>query len=333
MKTTNYNESQLILEEIKRVKRILLNCHRSPDPDSIGSALAMKGVLLAMGKEVEVICPSDELYQNVSYLSGFDTIKKGVNFNEFDFSSFELFITLDSSNWDMVTGLKNFIPKDIRTIVIDHHHTNNKYGEINLIDQKVTSVGELLYLVFEDWNIVLNKEIADSLMAGIVGDTGAFRYPGANERTFNTVSTLMKLGGDKDKAIHNLYRSDSFELIKFYGEALSSVQIDKEHKFVWTALPHQVYQKYNKLTMAKESVASMFCQVVEGTEFGFVALEQEKDVLAISFRSRTGFDTSAIATELGGGGHIYASGAKVEAPFNEALEKVLTVCRKYANKS
>jgi len=77
----------------------------------------------------------------------------------------------------------------------------------------------------------------------------------------------------------------------------------------------------------------LFTQVVDETDFGFLAVELERNRLAISFRSRTGFDTSVIAKSLGGGGHIYASGAKIEnMQFDKAVEKLLEVTRKYAKK-
>lgn len=330
----NYEKSVEILEEIKKANKILVNCHRSPDPDSIGSALALRRVLISMGKQVEVICPSDELFANVSYLEGYKEIQKGVDFSTFDFSKYEIFITLDSSSWDMVSGKKDFLPKGIIIITIDHHLTNKMDGDFNLVDNKVTSVGELLFLVFNDWKSEIDKEIADCLMAGIVGDTGAFRYPGSNERTFKVVGKLMGLGADKDRAIQEIYRNEPFELIKFYGEVLTRMKIDESRKFVWSAIPFGVYRKLGKPATAKESSASLFAQVVKGTEFGFVALEEKKGKLAVSFRSRTGFDTSQIALELGGGGHIYASGATVEGlSFDRAVDKVLAVARKYAKRN
>lgn len=330
----NYPESKLILDEIKKTKRILLNCHRSPDSDSIGSALAMRQILIKMGKEVEIVCPSDELPKNLSYLKGYETIKTSIDFNKFDYSKFDIFLTLDSSSWDQVTGTRNFVKPNIKILTIDHHVSNPKYGEINLLDGEITSVGELLFWVFADWDVNVTKEVGDCLMSAIVGDTGAFRYPGANERTFLAASELMKLGANKDKAVHVLYRSEPYKLIKFYGEVLSRVQINIENKFVWSAIPYEIYEKLDKPSMAKESAASLFAQVVEGTDFGFIALEQEKGKLAVSFRSRTGLDISKIAVELGGGGHVYAGGAKLEnMPFDQAVEKVLEVCRKYANKN
>src|SRR4030042_2213848 len=167
----NYQESVQILEEIKLAKNILVNCHRGPDPDSIGSALAMYRVLANMGKKVEVICPSSELYESLSYFTDYKVIQKNVDFSKFDFSKFDLFITLDSSSWDMVSAKKDSpIPK-IRIIVIDHHLTGIRYGFINLIDDKVTSTGELLYRIIKDLSLNVDSDTANYLMAAIVGDT------------------------------------------------------------------------------------------------------------------------------------------------------------------
>ena len=84
-------------------------------------------------------------------------------------------------------------------------------------------------------------------------------------------------------------------------------------------------------TLVAESSANLFGEIVADTDFGMIMTEQEKNILSVSFRSRIGFDTSAIAKELGGGGHVYASGAKVEGlSFSKAVEKVLQTARKYA---
>lgn len=325
----NYSQSQKILEKVKKAKKVLLNCHRNPDPDSLGSALAMRKVLMSMGKEVEVICPSENLFENVNYLEGYGTIKKNVDFKTYDFSKYDLLITLDSASWDMVSGKKDENTPDIKKVVIDHHDTNTGYGDLNLIDKAANSVAEMLYAVFVDWDIKIDSLVADCLMAGIVGDTGAFRYPGLGKEVFLTVVKLIELGADKDKAITKIYRNDPFNLIKFYGEVLNKMEIDKDRGFVYSVISFETYSKLDKPAMAKESAASMFAQVVEGTEFGFIAVETEPKKLSVSFRSRTGFDTSKIAVRLGGGGHIYASGGRIEGlDFEKASEKLLDTVRR-----
>lgn len=327
----NYSKSKQILERIKKADRILLNCHMGPDPDSIGSALAMYQVLKKMRKHVRIICPT-EVVDYVAFLKHFDKIEK-VNFSTIDYSDFDLFILLDTSTWNFASGKESPRP-NIFTIVIDHHKTNLGYGDMNLLDKKISSAGEILYSVFEDWGVKIDKDIATSLLAGIIGDTGVFRFPGVSPRTLEIAGKLIKKGADKDGIIFNLCFSIEFNQFKFWGEALSNLQLDKKHRFAWIAIPYEVYIKYGGKKGLKESTATKFAQSIKGSNFGIIMVEEEKEKLDISLRSRTGLDVSQIALELGGGGHQYAAGGGVKGlPFDKAVEKVLQIARKFARKS
>ena len=124
-----------------------------------------------------------------------------------------------------------------------------------------------------------------------------------------------------------------FTLLKFWGEILERMEIDTKNQFIWSAIPYNVYKKYSEPKVGKQSAATKFTQLVKDTNYGMVMVEEEKDNLSISLRSRTGFDTTKIASYLGGGGHAYASGAKVEnLAFNKAVDKALQAARKFAKK-
>jgi len=327
----NYKESQLILDEIKKANKILLNCHRGPDPDSIGSALAMKEVLFGLGKDVMIICPS-LIPEDLHFLEGSKDIKK-VDFKTFDFSIYDLFIVMDTPTYGIVANSKEIDKPNIKMVVIDHHHTNVGYGNINLIDSKVTSTSELLYKIFSDWSISLDKKSATDLLTGIIGDTGAFQYRGVGKSTLLVAGDLIDLGADKDEIIYNIYRNINFMTIKFWGKVIEMMHEENKYRFVWSAIPLSLYEKYGKDSSAKVDGANLFFPVVKNTDFGVIMVETDKNVLAVSYRSRKDFDVSKIAEEVGGGGHIAAAGAKVEGPFDEAVEKVLAGCRKYAKKN
>jgi phosphoesterase RecJ-like protein len=328
-----YKESRQIRKEIKKARRILLNCHRSPDPDSIGCALALYHVLKKMGKSADIVCPSDQLYNNVSFLKGYEVIQKGVNFLGFDYSKYDLFVTLDSSDWQQVSGDKNIPLPNVSFVVIDHHATNPGYGKVNLIDTKTISVGEILFRVFQDWEITISKDVANCLMAAIIGDTGAFKFPGVTPKTFRAAENLVKLGADKDRIIFHIFQCEGLDLIQFYAEVLSKIKLDEKGKFVWSAVPFEIYDKMSDESKGNAKAANTFAQKIKGTDFGLVMIEKKKGELNVSFRSRTGIDTSMIAKELGGGGHSAASGATVkDLPFDRAVESVLQTVRKFARK-
>ncbi|MCX6704623.1 MAG: bifunctional oligoribonuclease/PAP phosphatase NrnA [Candidatus Woesebacteria bacterium] len=326
----NYKESTKILKEIKKAKKILVNCHRGPDSDSVGSALALSGVLKKFGKDVTIICPSD-IPADLAFLNGADSIWR-VNFSTFDFSGYDLFLVIDSSTYSMVTGLKDSDKPGMDTIVIDHHVSNEKFGKINLIDAKTTSTGEMLFKIFEDWGIAIDQEIAECLLTGIIGDTGSFQYQNVGQGTLRIAASLMDAGADKDKIIYNIYRNIDFKEVKMWGKFIENMKI--EDNFIWSAISLSTYKDFGEYPYAKEDVANLFFPIVKGTDFGIVMVETNDQVLSVSFRSRSGFDVSKIAEEVGGGGHKAAAGARIEGlPFDQAVNKVLSAARNYAEKS
>lgn len=329
----HYELSTKILKEVKKAKRILLNCHRGPDPDGIGSVLAMRLVLLQMSKEVEVICPSLPISKQTDYLEGYSEIKLGIDFEKFKFFKYDLFITLDTPNISLMVGDKKGKSPDIKTIIIDHHHLSTLSGFIKLVDERATSVGEMLFDIFEDWGVNINEEIAECLLTSIVGDTGNLAYPNVTSKTLTITSRLVELGADKNLIGNKIYRDENFDMLKFWSVILSKMEIDKDHEFVYSFVPHGEYKKYGSLDDAKAKAASLFTPIVEGTDFGFIGIEERPKYMTVSFRGRTDFDTSAVAKELGGGGHKAAAAATISGlAFKDAVEKVLETARKVANK-
>jgi len=323
----NYELSKKILQKIKRAENILVNCHRNPDPDSIGSALSFYHVLTLMGKQVDVICPTPISYKNLSVLEGFEKIKTNIDFSRFDFSNYDIFLILDSSNWEMVAGKKDFFP-NISTIVIDHHVTNEKFADLNLIDEKITSTGEMVYLILEDWNIEITPTLANCILAAILGDTGIFRFPGTTSRTLRIAAYLIDKGADKDDLVYRIYQSEPQKTFKFYAEVLKRAKLDGRGRFFWAAIPFSVYKSFMNSSL-RESAANLFFQSVDKTEFGFIIVEERKNHVSVSFRSRSGFNVAKIAKSLGGGGHVYAAGATISnISFQKAVDKILFQARK-----
>lgn len=323
----NYEESKDLKKKIDKANNILVNAHRSPDPDSIGCALATFQALKEMGKNVKIICP-DEVPKEYSFLPDFDKIEK-VDFSNFDYKTFDLFIILDSSNWAMVTRDKGVKEFDITKVVIDHHKSNGRFGDLNIVDDKVSSCAEVLYLVFQDMDVKITKDIATCLLTGVLGDTGVFRYPSVTPQTMDVARVLMEKGADKNEIIYHVYSSVDFKLVKFWGEIIRRMK--KEKKYVWSAIPYKVFKEYGEPGLGKETAASSFAQIVKDTKFGLIIVEERPGTLSISFRSRDGADVSKLAGTLGGGGHKDAAGAKVEGEdYGVLLKGILKEANSFA---
>jgi len=325
----NYEKSSVLLDKIRSANKIVINCHKSPDPDCVGSALSLKRVIEEnFQKHVDVICP-DDVPEETKFLSGAQTVKT-VLFSQVNFNDYDLFLIVDTSNWDRVDETREFKHPGIFTFVIDNHKSNNGFGDENLLDFQSSSVCEMLFNIFDDWNVEIDIEIATCIYAGILGDTGIFQYE-IYKNTFDIASKLVLSGVNYEEVIFHLFKTKPLSLLKHWGQILLAMNIDDVHHFVWSALDLETIKKNGFTPGITKSASTHFAPIVDGTDFGIIMLQSPEGDLNVSMRSRTDFDVSQIAVELGGGGHAAAAGTTIKGLFfNDAVEKVLTVARKYA---
>ncbi len=329
----NYPQSQEILREIDKAKKILINLHRGPDPDSFASAFALYYFLCSLGKDVDVtLTKTSELSSQLSAMEEASIVKL-VDYAKLDFSKYDLFITPDSGSWQQIVDNTEVKMPDIPIVVIDHHESNDKFGKINLVEVDAPSCAQIVYLLFKDWDFYVDTKTANLLMTGIIADTGGFAFSN-DPKVMRVAAELMELGADKVGILDKMFRTKKFLEVKAWGEYLVRFKLDEEHKFVWTAISFEDYLKNKIPAKASSMVATQFSSIIEGTNFGIVISEQEKGTIHIGLRSRSHIDVSKLGELLGGGGHKMAAGGMItDMPFEKAVEKVLEVARKYAKEN
>jgi len=326
----NWLISKTIFKEIKTAKKILVNVHPHPDLDSVGSALAFKKVIEQIDSKKKVLIISPEtIKEDFSFLGGEVKNIKVIDFSSFDFSSFDLFLILDASSEDRVTGSKKiFLPRSIKKIVIDHHLNNRIVGDIKLINEEACATGEILFKLFSDWQIKIDRDLATLILAGITGDTVFFRYFSDVKNQWKLVARLLGLGADFFLIREN-YFSYSLPFLQFLGDFLRRLTIEKgkDKKFVWAAMSFEEYQKFGLPAAGQSFVSDLFLAAIKEADFGFLILEKEKNKLSISFRSKPEINVAAIAQKLGGGGHRNAAGATVEGEFKKMVGEIFKVVK------
>lgn len=323
-----YKQAGRILEKIQKADNILLSLHISPDPDSVGSNLAMYYALKQLGKKkIEVISP-DPPQDKLNFAPGFEKIKHE-DITQKDLSSFDLFLSIDQTPVLMTRKRQlPVFPENLSMVIIDHHANIKglEMGDLVLSDSSLGSTGELLYNLFSQWKVRFNKEIATNLLIGIVGDTGAFRFPNTTAETLQAASALMDRGAPLSEIASNLFFKNKFRVVKFWGRVIATMQLEEVggRTLAWSALPHSVVKELG--ISAREGAASVILQTIEESDFGLIMVEEEEGVIRGSFRSRSEIDVSKIAGYLGGGGHPKASGFKVtfeKGGFEDAVKEVL----------
>lgn len=324
------NKSNQILEVIKKAENILLHLHPSPDGDSVGSSLAMMHYLESLGKKVTIISGDSEPPQMFSNLPGFEKIINQ-NFIDLDKSQFDLFIIQDSSNKDQISKKGEVVfQESLKTIVIDHHASNQGYADINLIDPKSPASCQVLYELLESWQVEITPEIAISLLVGIYLDS-MFKYPNTTSKTFNIAAKLTAIYSDFPAIFSQIENSSEPERVYLQGVAYSNIETHCGG-IVAIALvtQDQMRQKGIEKKHVENNEISNTLRTVKDWEIGISFIEIEPGIFNASFRTRDPekYDVSKIALELGGGGHKAAAGARISKPLDEARTALLGAIKK-----
>ncbi len=249
---------------------------------------------------------------------------KTVDFSKFDYSLYDLLLVLDTSSDNRITGSKEInLPKNLERIVIDHHITNEYKGESNILDVNASATTEILFRVFQDWNITITPDIATALYSGIAGDTVFFKYLVNPRKLFGIMTELLEKGANHKDLVLKIYNSYDYIEIKLIGEFLRRMKLEKKHKFVWSAIPYKIYEQYGKPKAIREIAADMFFQSIKGADFGIAILEDMPGQVRASFRSNDKVDVSILALKLGGGGHENAAAATLHGKYSDCIKKIL----------
>jgi len=315
-----------ILKAIKGAKNVLLHCHPYADPDSIGSVLAMTMVLKNMGISATPISGDSNYPSNLTSLPQHDLIVPK-NFTQINVSDFDLFIIMDSSSPNQITKLTEVVfPKSLKTIVIDHHVSNQKYGDINLVVNDSSSTCEVLFNLFKEWKVEIDKDIAICLFLGIFSDTGGFKYQATTADTLLAASELARINDGFPDVIFEMENSRNAQEIEFTGLALSSLRKYFSGRVVMATVP---FSDIEKLGISKEhtqvGIANILLSVV-GWDIAISLVETEPNVVTVSLRTRDSekYDVSLIAMAVGkGGGHKAAAGTSINESFEKSIEMLV----------
>lgn len=309
-----------ILKEIKEAENIVILTHESPDGDAIGSSLALKLAIEKLGKAADVIIP--EYSRLYNFLPGVDEIKE-----ESEIKNYDLAISVDCATFKRMAK-KEYFDKANKTIVIDHHGSNNMYGDLNYVNPVSPACCEILAGMIQYFEIVITKDIGTCIMAGIITDTGGFRHQGINPETFEFTAELIRKGVNIPEIYKNTLRTTTkanFELTK---RVMNRMEFFEEGKVAFTYITAEDEKEVGAEPGDHEGLVNIGMDV-EGVEVSiFIRQKDEENAYKISLRSFDRVNVSDICLMFGGGGHPRAAGALIKGNVEQVKEKVMKEVRK-----
>jgi phosphoesterase RecJ-like protein len=305
-----------IKTRIEAANSILVVSHVRPDGDAIGSLLALGLALQGAGKNVQMVL-NDGAPAAFRHLPGWEQIRKEPQ------GEVDLFITVDCADFRR-TGkqFENFRKPEIN---IDHHVTNERFGQLNLIESDAVATAAILTDYLPEWGLTITPEVAAALTTGIVTDTLGFHTSNTTPAAMRQTAVLMETGIDMPDLYKRALLSHSFQAARYWGAGLSSLKSDGGIV-------------YATLTMAERKAAGYggnddadlinFISSIDGYKVGMIFVEQHDKHVKISWRAlQAGVDVSKIAKQFDGGGHAAAAGADIAGTLEDIQARVLQATR------
>ncbi|MFP5248510.1 MAG: DHH family phosphoesterase [Acidobacteriota bacterium] len=312
---------EAILAILRRGRRFLVCSHVRPDGDALGSMLACGMMLEQMGKQADLVCVDaiPMLYRRLPGASRIriaPRIQKGNSQDRYDAA---LLLECDGPQRAGLQGLE-----DLCLINIDHHVSGRPYAHLNWIDHAAPSVGEMVYRLAIAAGARLTPEMATCLYTTILTDTGGFSYGSVRASTFELARVLVEAGADPVQIAREVFYSTPVSKMLLLGAALNTLH--REGRLAWLWVTHQDMVRTCSSEEDCEGIVN-FAVGIAGIEAAAFLRELPDGQVRLSLRSKGRISVAAIAEQLGGGGHVNASGCTLDGPLSQARDRILGLLR------
>lgn len=323
MESANY-ERQLDAAKqfIEQNDRFLVVSHVNPDGDAIGSTCAVGRLLERLNKSFVMMNEDPVPKKFVDLLWGTERIRRPSEGDIPENERYDCVIAVDCADFRRIGRSSSHFADDVRLLNIDHHPTNDRYGTVSLVQPQAAATCEVLYDLFERFDLSWDEPLATCVYTGILTDTGGFRYSNTSPKIMHVASELLGFGVDAHIMAEQLLERRTMQHIQLLKRALATLSFTDDHKVSWVAVRAKDIEE---TAASNDDLAGIvnYPRNIEGVEVGILFKEIAKQEIKVSMRSNGDIDVSAIAQSFNGGGHFRAAGATLEMPLDEAIALVI----------
>ncbi|HZY57674.1 MAG TPA: bifunctional oligoribonuclease/PAP phosphatase NrnA [Rubrobacteraceae bacterium] len=308
-RTTTSNTTREVAEFLKGLDRAAITTHTGADGDAIGSAVALVYLLRSLGLEA-VFCYAEEVPNYLRWLLPDEPLKECP-------PGYDLLV-VDTSRADRIGVLREEEVAHPVRLNLDHHEDNPLYGEMNLVDAKAAASAQLVAALYDELDIPLDKKAAEAIYAGVLTDTGGFRFRNVSPEAHELVADLLRAGVVPAEVDDRINRTATVEQLNIVGISLANAE--RYGEALISTVDSSEYERTGATELdSKESIDRL--RTVAGVEVVAHLREVESGTKA-SLRSEN-VDVGAIARIFGGGGHRLAAGYTTPKAPQEAKEELL----------
>jgi phosphoesterase RecJ-like protein len=319
---------QRLARELVAGRRVVLSTHMNADGDGCGSETALARLLAQRGLESKIVNPTPwpSLFDFLLGGAALDATENGAA----ALTNIDLLVVVDISDVKRLGNLTETVRRlTVPKIVIDHHvASDDPAGSIVLADTTACATGELVYDLACELDLEITPEIARSLYAAILTDTGAFRYSNTTPRSHAIAAELLSRGVDPEEMYQRVYASAPAGRVRLLAEVLSSLGVDEGCGVSWLTMAAGSLERHGVRSEDLDGIVE-HARSIAGTRMAIFFRDLGYGKVKISFRSTGDVDVNRFARTFGGGGHVKASGALVAGTLDEVRDRVVSDAKQF----
>lgn len=310
-------------DTITQAQSIVILSHVNPDGDTLGTMCALYNAIKTnFAKEADMVYAGiiPEIYH---FLPDIDKAKRA---KDLAGKKYDLAIAVDVAAKDRMTDGLGIFDSAKKRINIDHHKTNNNYGDINFVRGDASCAGEVLLDICEALALKIDKKTAWGIYTALLTDTGGFRYENTQAVTLEKAARVIQYGANPALISRYCYESKPKNMVMLHANCMVNAKFYDDNKIACVCITNADMAKFQAKNDYTEGIVEDLRRI-DTTEVSFVLKEVDDNTTKASLRSKS-TDVSEIAQVFGGGGHKFAAGCTIRKPINIACDKMLDEIRK-----
>jgi phosphoesterase RecJ-like protein len=232
----------------------------------------------------------------------------------------------DSGNLERSGSSVKRIAEHAVIVNVDHHPSNSRFGDVNVIDAAASAVGQMVIEMLDHFGFPITPTIATNLYVALLTDTGGFRHENTTPHALDDAARLARLGADPGRIATQVYKMRPETTLKLSGLALATMRVELEGRLAWAKVTRRMLREAGAVMAESEGIIDTLNSIA-GLEVAILFKEVQGELTKISVRSRGGVDAAALCATFGGGGHVRAAGAEIEKSMDEAVKFVLAAAK------
>lgn len=309
---------QNIIKEINNANTIAIVSHINPDGDTVGSSLAIYKALKMYGKKPYIFC-DDPIEGKISVLSGAEC------YNKESLDKYDLSIAVDCADIERLGYSYKEFKKGRRKLDIDHHKTNNKYGDVNCVDITAAATAQIATFLLDEMQL-LNEKIAKLLFCGLVTDSGGFSFSNVTAETMRAAGILLQYDIKGYEIFEHFLKKINMNVYKLKTRVLEGAKFFDDNTIGIITFRQIDFEKTGTTTANTEGIINNIINI-NGIKVAVAISEVGDKNFKISIRTGEEVDSSRIALVFGGGGHKNAAGFRLNGYYEDVLDKILKAVR------